>query len=97
ALRCRRAESADRCRGAARDHAPLPRLVSAPREGTRAGFTRHRAALAAACFLCAAAVTARADWLAPDPSFRDAQMQLRYATRDTVGHGADVARLDTLA
>lgn len=40
---------------------------------------------------------AHADWLAPDASFRDAQMQLRYATRDTVGHGEDLARIDTLA
>ena len=43
------------------------------------------------------AAAAHADWLAPDASFRDAQQQLRYATRDTVGHGDDVARLDTLA
>jgi len=40
---------------------------------------------------------AAADWLAPDASYRDAQMQLRYATRDTAGHADDVARLDTLA
>ncbi len=44
-----------------------------------------------------AAVAVRADWLAPDASYRDALMQLRYATRDTAGHGDDVARLDTLA
>jgi len=40
---------------------------------------------------------ATADWLGPDASYRDAQAQLRSATRDTVGHGDDVARLDTLA
>ena len=45
----------------------------------------------------AIAVVVHADWLAPDASFRDAQMQLRYATRDTAGHGDDIARLDTLA
>ena len=40
---------------------------------------------------------ARADWLQPDPSYRDAQVQLRYALRDTAGHGDDPGRLDTLA
>ena len=49
-----------------------------------------------AALVMLAAVSAHADWLAPDASFRDAQMQLRYATRDTAGHGQDVARLDTL-
>ncbi len=44
----------------------------------------------------AAAAPALADWLAPDASFRDAQLQLRHATRDTVGHSDDPARLDTL-
>jgi hypothetical protein len=38
-----------------------------------------------------------ADWLAPDPSYRDAMMQLRYATRDTAGHPGDMALVDTLA
>jgi hypothetical protein len=46
--------------------------------------------------LLVAAAPALADWLAPDASLRDAQMQLRYATRDTVGHSDDMARLDTL-
>ncbi|MEQ1832835.1 MAG: aspartyl protease family protein [Candidatus Eisenbacteria bacterium] len=62
--------------------------MSAPR--------KHRLAVALAAGLLFAA-SAQADWLAPDASFRDAQMQLRYATRDTAGHGDDVARLDTLA
>jgi aspartyl protease/tetratricopeptide repeat protein len=70
--------------------------VSGPREGTRAGITWRHAVLAVGCVLCAS-VAARADWLAPDASFRDAQMQLRYATRDTVGHSDDVGRIDTLA
>lgn len=39
---------------------------------------------------------ARADWLAPDATYRDALVQLRYATRDTAGHGDDPARLDSL-
>lgn len=42
------------------------------------------------------AVPALAEWLAPDASFRDAQLQLRAATRDTTGHGDDRGRLDTL-
>ena len=47
--------------------------------------------------VCARRSSAHADWLAPDASYRDAQMQLRYATRDTVGHADDIARIDTLA
>ena len=39
---------------------------------------------------------ARADWLTPDATYRDALVQLRYATRDTAGHGDDPARLDSL-
>ena len=37
-----------------------------------------------------------ADWLQPDPSYRDAQLQLREARHDTLGHGGEPARLDTL-
>lgn len=50
----------------------------------------------AALLVASVAAPALADWLAPDASLRDAQMQLRYATRDTVGHADDLARLDTL-
>ena len=39
---------------------------------------------------------ARADWLAPDATYREALVQLRYTTRDTAGHGDDPARLDSL-
>jgi Aspartyl protease len=39
---------------------------------------------------------ARGDWLQPDPSYREAQLVLRIASRDTVGHGDDPARLDSL-
>jgi len=56
-----------------------------------------RRAAALALLFSLAGLPALADWLAPDASFRDAQMQLRYATRDTVGHGSDPALLDTLA
>ena len=40
---------------------------------------------------------ARADWLQPDPSFHQAQLDLRAALKDTVGHSGDPARLDSLA
>ena len=56
----------------------------------------RRAMIVAVAVLALAAVPALAEWLAPDASLREAQMQLRYATRDTVGHGDDGARLDTL-
>jgi hypothetical protein len=39
---------------------------------------------------------ALAEWLQPDASYRDAQFLLRQAVRDTMGHGDDPARLDTL-
>jgi len=39
---------------------------------------------------------ARAEWLQPDPTLRDAQYALRMAQRDTTGHSDDPARLDTL-
>jgi hypothetical protein len=39
---------------------------------------------------------ARADWMAPDPTLRDALLMVRLAARDTAGAGATAARLDTL-
>jgi len=55
-------------------------------------------ALAAAGVVAAGAASlARADWLQPDPSYRDAQMELRMAARDTVNAAPTAARLDTLA
>jgi hypothetical protein len=44
----------------------------------------------------ALAPAALADWLQPDPSYRDAQFLLRAALRDTVGQPGNAARLDTL-
>ena len=61
---------------------------------------RHRARLrmSIACVaLTLIASAALADWLQPDPSYRDALQNLRYATRDTIGHADDAPRLDTLA
>ncbi len=60
-----------------------------------ARIARHAATYSALLALGAAA--AGAEWLRPDPSLRDALDALKYATRDTVGHGAEPARLDTLA
>ncbi len=45
--------------------------------------------------LCGA--PAHADWLQPDPSFHEAQLDLRAALRDTAGHATEPARLDSLA
>jgi hypothetical protein len=54
-------------------------------------------ALAATLALAAgSAGPARADWLQPDPSFREAQLTLRLAARDTVGQPLTAARLDSL-
>ena len=62
-------------------------------------MTRLRVALAAGLVLlpCAWVSPARAEWLQPDPSFREAQLGLREALRDTIGHGRDPVRLDSLA
>jgi Flp pilus assembly protein TadD len=46
--------------------------------------------------VAAIALLAHADWLQPDPSYKEAQLQLRLALRDTVGQPDNVARLDTL-
>lgn len=62
---------------------------------------RHRAlratARAAALTLALSfAAPAAADWLQPDPSYREAQMLLRAAVRDTLHHPNDAVRLDSL-
>jgi hypothetical protein len=51
--------------------------------------------LALACAALAPGA-ARADWLQPDPSYREAQMLLRAAIRDTLHHAGDATRLDSL-
>jgi hypothetical protein len=53
---------------------------------------------ASLAFLLAAALApaARADWLQPDDSFREALLNLRLAARDTAGFATHPARLDTL-
>lgn len=63
-------------------------------------MTRSPRALAGALVAAGAlgaALLARAAWLEPDPSFKAAQLALRDATRDTIGHAADPERLDSLA
>jgi hypothetical protein len=67
-----------------------PRPVSSP-----ARAVARLAALALAWTIGAAPI-ARADWLQPDPTYRDAQFELRSALRDTVGRGGDPSALDTL-
>ena len=51
---------------------------------------------AAALALLVLAPLALAEWLQPDASYRDAQFLLRQAVRDTMGHGDDPARIDSL-
>jgi hypothetical protein len=55
-----------------------------------------RRLFAAALALLLAAPVALAEWLQPDASYREAQLLLRQALRDTLGHGGEPARLDTL-
>jgi tetratricopeptide repeat protein/aspartyl protease len=50
----------------------------------------------AAALVLALVAVAGADWLQPDPSYREQQMLLRLAARDTTGHGDDPGRLDSL-
>ncbi|MGH7741029.1 MAG: aspartyl protease family protein [Candidatus Eiseniibacteriota bacterium] len=57
---------------------------------------RQAIACAAVLTLCLAA-RAHAEWQQPDPTYRDAQANLRMALRDTLGHGGEIARLDSLA
>ncbi|MFI5370572.1 MAG: aspartyl protease family protein [Candidatus Eisenbacteria bacterium] len=60
-------------------------------------FRRPAAALLGAVLVMAcAAAPGNTQSRAPDASYRDAEMLLRAAARDTVGRGADPARLDTL-
>jgi len=68
-----------------------------PGGGTDTGTNGRRStALAAATLLALLAPLAAADWLAPDASYREAQLQLRYAARDTAEKGANRSTLDTL-
>lgn len=61
-----------------------------------AGAPAHLAVLALILALAALAPPAGAEWLQPDPSYRDAQFTLRMALRDTAGRGSDAAALDSL-
>jgi len=65
--------------------------------GHPAGARRLAAAALTLALGAALALPALADWLQPDPSFKDAQYSLRAAQRDTVGQGRNAVRLDTLA
>jgi hypothetical protein len=56
----------------------------------------RRRVLAGALALLLAAPVALAEWLQPDGSYREAQLALRQALRDTMGRGDDPARLDSL-
>lgn len=56
----------------------------------------RRGLAAVALALLSVAPLALAEWLQPDASYRDAQLLLRQAVRDTMGRGDDPARLDSL-
>ena len=55
-----------------------------------------RALAAVAWLALAAAAAPAAELLQPDATYKDAQMELRMALRDTAGRADDPARLDTL-
>src|SRR5262249_41531471 len=84
-------------RGASRS---APRSCCARRtnfSGSEAVMNRRwigRAALVLACV--GLARSGNAEWLQPDASYRDSQINLRLALRDTVGHPDDPGRLDSL-
>ncbi len=67
--------------------------MSALRAGRLARWSRSLSVVALAL---AVAVAARAQTRLADPSFVAAEQQLRSASRDTIGRGADAGRLDTL-
>jgi hypothetical protein len=62
----------------------------------RPGSLASLAAGAALLLLIGRTPHARADWLQPDASFRDAQLSLRLAVRDTAGQPPTAARLDSV-
>ncbi len=68
-----------------------------PGPAATAGHARAALALLFAAGLGMTPGPARAEWQQPDPSLRDAQLDLRQALRDTVGASGDPVRLDTLA
>lgn len=55
-----------------------------------------RAAVLAALALAIGVSPAAADWLAPDASWRDAELAVRLAEHDTTGQSGNAARLDSL-
>jgi len=57
---------------------------------------RPRFVFALAACAALAAPLAHAEWLQPDPSYREAQADLRYAVRDTAGHPGDAGALDSV-
>jgi tetratricopeptide (TPR) repeat protein len=63
---------------------------------TRTGRLATWSIIAALAAGAIAPAQARADWLQPDPSYREAQMLLRAAIRDTLHHANEPARLDSL-
>ena len=71
--------------------APVPPAL----RRAESAFVASRCAVVAVAVL-AAAGSARAEWMQPDPAFREAQMLARLAARDTTGHANEPGRLDSL-
>lgn len=72
-------------------------MIRPPASADRARRIRAGAATFAVVLAASLAGAAAADWLQPDPSYREQQFLLRMAMRDTVGHPDDPGRLDSLA
>ena len=71
------------------------RAIGNAREGTARGAAALVFGLLATAWL-AGATPARAELMQPDPSYKDAQFDLRAALKDTVGQSENPVRLDTL-
>ena len=68
-----------------------------PRAHGCAGRTTARTIAGLAGLAAVVVCVSGAALLQPDESWRDAQLEVRAAQRDTLGHGTEPARLDTLA
>src|SRR2546426_550982 len=85
-----------RRRGLPRDRRRDPDAHGAQVPGAPVRLPLAAALLCASGSLLLTAAPSRADWLQPDGSYREAQLILKMATRDTAGHADDPGRLDSL-
>src|SRR5439155_245306 len=85
-----------RRRGLPRDRGRDPDAHGAQVPGSAMRFPLAAALLCASGSLLLAPAASRADWLQPDGSYREAQLILKMAARDTAGHGDDPGRLERM-